>query len=173
MADRILSYKKVDEYFSALADKHVDIKDYIGTSTTELDSKLGSVDGLQSPFLCFFNYQSKLSGNQQRTFNERTLSFSICFTGINAEDFEAQKKAIDDAEIIGLEFLSRINIESKKEAIGWLYNNFQKDSVYYTEIELEKADGLFGMEFHFDLKNTEPLVVSPDKWTDGDTFCTP
>lgn len=173
MSERVLSYKKVDEYFSSLAAKHVDVKDYIGTSTTELDSKLASVDGLQSPFFCFFNYQGKLSGNQQRTFNDRTLSFSICFTGIDAEDFPAQKQAIDDAEIIGLEILSRINIESKKEAIGWLYNNFQKDTAHYSEIELEGSEGVFGMEFHFDLKNTEPLVVSPDKWSDGNEFCVP
>jgi hypothetical protein len=171
--DRILSYKKVDEYLENLATKHVDINDYVGTSTTELNSKLGSVDGLQSPFLCFFNYQGKLSGNQQRTFNERTLSFSICFTGIDSEDFEAQKDAIDTAEIIGLEVLSRINVESKKQEIGWLYNNFEKDSAYYTEIELDQAEGVFGMEFHFNLKNTEQLVVSPEKWTDGNTFCTP
>ncbi|UOX35323.1 hypothetical protein LXD69_07330 [Flavobacterium sediminilitoris] len=170
--DRILSYTKVDDYFKSLANKHLDINDYIGTSTTELDSRMSSVDGIASPFLCLFNYQGKLSGNMQRTFNDRTLSFSICFTGIEAEDFPAQKAAINAAEVIGLEILSRINVESKNPAIGWLYDNFQKDTVHYSEIELDKAEGFFGMEFHFDLKNSEPLVVTPDKWSDGDQFCT-
>lgn len=172
MANRILSYKKVDEYFELLAQKHVEINDYIGTSQTELSSKLTSFDGVASPFFVFFNYQGKLTGNQQRTFNTRTLSFSICYIVKDLEDFVAQKEAIDNAEIIGLEVLSRINYDSKLQNIGWLYNNFEKDSVNYNEIELEKPDGIFGMEFHFDLKNIEPLTATPEKWTDGELICT-
>lgn len=169
---RVLSYKKVDDYFKSLAEKHVDINDYVGDSTTEIDNKLDSVDGLQSPFLSFYSYEGKLSGNQQRTFNDRTLSFAICFTGIDAQNFEDQRKAKDDAELIGLEVLSRINVDSKNPLSGWLYNNFEKNTVFYTEIELDKSEGIFGMEFHFDLKVLEPLVVTPDKWSDGDQFCT-
>lgn len=168
--ERLLSYKKVDQYFEELATKHVDIKDYCGTSVFELGEKLDSSQTL-SPILVFFNYEGKLSGNQQRTFNNRSLSFSILFIGIKPDDVPAQLEAKNNAEIIGLEVLSRINVQSKMENIGWLYNNFDKDSVTYVEVDTD-LEGVHGMEFFFNLKTIEPLIVTPDKWSDGNIFCT-
>lgn len=168
---RELDYTKVDIYFRELSEKNVDIKDYCGTSVFELAEKITSTDGIISPILVLFNYEGKLSGNAQRTFNNRSLSFSILFSGISTEDFLAVKKAKTDAELIGLEVLSRINVQSKMPDIGWLYNNFDKDSVTYDEIDPETANDLVGMEFHFDLKTIEQLNVTPEKWTDGNIFC--
>jgi len=169
--ERLLSYKKVDEYFKGLAIKHIDIKDYCGTSPLELAEKMASVDGILSPILVLFNYAGKLSGNQQRTFNNRSLSFSILYSGIGADDTVGQLTAKNDAEIIGLEVLSRIHVQSKMQDIGWLYNNFEKESVVYEEVNAETAEGFCGFEFHFDLKTIEPLVVTPAKWSDGNIFC--
>jgi len=39
------------------------------------------------------------------------------------------------------------------------------------EVISEGSDGFYGMEFHFDLKTLEPLVVNPAKWSDGEIFC--
>jgi hypothetical protein len=169
---RVLSFSKVDAYFQELADKHIDIKDYCSTSIEELANKMATVAGIQSPILVFFDYFGKLSGNEQRTFNNRSLAFSILFSQVPADDFPAQRTAIDTAEEIGLEVLSRINIQSKMPTIGWLYNNFDKNSVTIEEVIAEGQDGFYGMEFHFDLKTLEPLVVDPAKWTDGAIFCT-
>ncbi|MFW0737576.1 hypothetical protein [Flavobacterium sp. T12S277] len=169
--ERPLSYKKVDEYFEELATKNIDIKDYCGTSVFALGEKLDSSQDIQSPILVFFNYEGKLSGNQQRTFNSRSLSFSILFIGIKSDDVPSQLAAKNDAEIIGLEVLSRINVQSKMENIGWLYNNFDKDSVIYSEVDTD-LEGVHGMEFFFNLKTIEPLIVNPDKWSDGNIFCT-
>jgi len=169
--DRVLSFKKVDDFFNELATKHVDIKDYCSTSVQELAGKIDSVSGLQSPFLVFYDYFSKLSGNEQRTFNSRSLAFSILVTGVKSDDFPGQRTAKETAEEIGLEVLSRINIWSKMPESGWLYNNFDKNTVTYDEVEAEGSDGFYGMEFHFDLKTLEPLVVTPSKWTDGNIFC--
>lgn len=169
---RVLSYKKVDNFFKELANKHVDIKDYCGTSVNKLAEKIASTTGFQSPGLVFFNYLGKLEGNQQRTFNNRSLAFSILYTKVPADDFEAQENAIDDAEEIGLEVLSRINVYSKMPESDWLYNNFDKNSVTFNEVISEGSDGYYGMEFHFDLKVLEPLIVVPEKWSDGNIFCT-
>lgn len=168
--ERLLSYKKVDEYFKELATKNVDIRDYCGTSVFELAEKLDSSQS-QSPILVFFTYEGKLSGNQQRTFNNRLLSFSILFTGIKSDDVPAQLEAKNNGEIIGLEVLSRINVQSKMPGIGWLYNNFDKDSVLYSEVDTD-LEGVHGMEFFFNLKTIEPLIVNPEKWSDGNIFCT-
>jgi hypothetical protein len=46
------------------------------------------------------------------------------------------------------------NKHSKQDAyIGWLYNNFDKNSVTIEEVIAEGQDGFYGMEFHFDLKH--------------------
>lgn len=169
--ERVLSLKKVDDFFKELASKHVDIKDYCGTSALELANKIASVDGLQSPVLVFFKYIGKLSGSTQRTFNNRSLAFSVVYAGIPVDDYPGQLLAKANAEEIGLEVLSRINVFSKMPESGWLYNNFDKESITYSEVEAEGADGFWGQEFHFDLKTLEPLIVTPNKWTDGDIFC--
>lgn len=168
---RVLSFNKVDKYLENLSDKHVEIKDYCSTSEEELASKISSVAGLISPALVFYDYYSKLSGNDQRTFSNRSIAFSILITGIKADDFQGQRDAIDKAEEIGLEILSRINVESKMPSTGWLYNNFIKDSVIMDEVISEGLDSFYGMEFHFELKTLEPLVVDKTKWSDGDKFC--
>lgn len=170
--DRILSFNKVDDYFRELADKHVDIKDYCGTSLQELASKVDSVAGIQSPMLLFYDYFGKLEGKEQRTFNSRSLGFSILFAGVQADDFPEQQNAVTAAEKIGLEVLSRINIQSKMPDIGWLYNNLDKNTITMTQILAEGSDAFYGMEFHFELKTLEPLVVTPEKWSDGNIFCT-
>jgi hypothetical protein len=170
--ERVLSLKKVDELFEDLAAKHVDIKGYCGTSAQELADKISSTVGLVSPFLVFFKYIGKLSGNTQRTFNNRSLAFSVVYAGIPVDDYPGQLLAKTNAEEIGLEVLSRINVFSKMPESGWLYNNFDKESVTYTDIEAEGADSFWGQEFHFDLKTLEPLIVTPEKWIDGDVFCT-
>jgi hypothetical protein len=169
---RVLSFSKVEAYLKSLADKHVDIKDFCSTSPQELADKINSVEGIESPILIFFDYYCKLSGKEQRTFNNRSIAFSVLFSGVKADDFTARTIAVDTAEEIGLEVLSRINVQSKMPDIGWLYNNFEKGSANYNELIAEGQDGFYGMEFYFDLKTLEPLVVTPEKWSDGDIFCT-
>jgi hypothetical protein len=94
---KALSYLKIDEYFQDLATKHVDIEDYCGTSINELANKIGTPEGVKSPILILFNIQNKLTGNQQRTMNNRTISFTIAFARVDPNDYQAQKQAIDDA----------------------------------------------------------------------------
>lgn len=173
MMERIFSYAKADAFFRDLAEKNADIKDYCGTSADELANKLSSVDGVQSPILVFYGYRWKLSGNEQRTFNTRILSFAVFYNNIDADDFDAQRQAKDDAEAIGLEVLSRIYIMSKMPEIGWLYKNFEKETALGFEAEAENVTGMYGFEFHFELKVSEPLIVTPAKWSDGTQFCSP
>lgn len=168
--DRVLSFEKVDAYMEELAAKNHDIKGYCGTSEFELNERL--VDGsLESPFLVFYGYRWKLDGSNQRTFNTRTIDFSILFTGISHDDAKTIKDAISTAEKIGLEVLSRIHVESKMNTVDWLYNNFIKESTVGETIEGAEVQGCFGMDFHFDLKVHEPLQVTQDRWSDGNIFC--
>lgn len=169
---RELTYKGIKDYLQLLANSHIDIKEFIGGSADELENKLASFDSAESPFLFFYEYKNKLSGTTQRTFNQKTISFGICFSQVDANDYEAQTDAINACEIIGLEVLSRINLDSQGQSVKWLYNNFIKESAWFEPFEGEEFAGLYGMDFHFDLKVPEPLVVTPNKWTDGNTVCT-
>jgi hypothetical protein len=98
-------------------------------------------------------------------------AFTILYTGVKADDFPGQRAAINNSEEIGLEVLSRINVQSKMPNHGWLYNNFDKNTATFDEVIAEGEDGFYGMEFHFELKTLEPLVVDPNKWSDGVLFC--
>lgn len=169
--ERVLSFEKVDQYLASLAQKHVDINDYCSTSLLELQEKITSAAGISSPILVFFDYKWKLDGTPQRTFNTRTISFAVQFDKVPADDFVAQRNAINNAEKIGLELFSRIHIDSFNESIGWLYKNFIKESAHAVPSEPEGPDGYWGMDFHFDLKVPEPLTPDSEKWSDGNQFC--
>lgn len=171
MVERILSFKKVSDYLEGLSNKNHDIKSFFGDNPQLLDDALGSVEGMKGPALSFYGYKWSMSGNNQRTFNTRSLSFAIIIAGVKPEDYAGQDDAIEKAESIGLEVLSRIYQDSLRPEINWLYNNFEKESVSGVPVRLEKDEGLFGMDFSFNLKVSEPLVVDKSKWSDGDLFC--
>ena len=158
--ERILTFEMVEDYLKSLSVRHVDIKDFVGTSISELATKLTAHGGIKSPFMVFYSLSSQLSGTKQRSFNTRRISFAIAFAGISREDFQRQKQAKNEAEQIGLDVLSRINYDSKVQGT-WLYDNFLKDSVVYEDYEDEEVEGLYGMDFHFELKLPEPLVAVP------------
>jgi hypothetical protein len=102
---RVLSFSKVDAYFQELADTSISRIIAAPLSRNWL-IKWQLSAGIQSPILVFFDYFGKLSGNEQRTFNNRSLFFYL-FSQVPADDFPAQRTAIDTAEEIGLEVLSR------------------------------------------------------------------
>lgn len=168
---RLLNFQMVEDYMKSLQQKNVDLEDFVGTSVTELANKLSSAGGLKSPFLLLYKVSSILSGNDQRTFNTRKISFVIGFAKVNVDDYEQIKTKKATAEAIGLEILSRINYDSKKPETEWLYNKFLKDSIEYEDYQDEEVEGLVGMDFSFEIKVPEPLVATPNKWSDGNAIC--
>ncbi|MDD3772104.1 MAG: hypothetical protein RBT46_09050 [Weeksellaceae bacterium] len=93
------------------------------------------------------------------------------FRVTDPNDFSGQYEKINQAEEIGLQVLSRINQDSHPNSgIDWLVNSFRKESVKFSEIFYETANGLFGCEFHFDLDVKNPLKADSSFWADKD-FC--
>jgi len=169
--NRQLTKNKVTDYLKSLTEKNVDLKKFIGSAPSEIDDVVDSNDGLSGAALNFYGYRWKLSGNAQRTFNTRTISFAILIDGVDPENYAAQEDAITSAEAMGLELISRIYQDSQRQDIAWLYNNIDKDAIIAEEIRGEKTEGLYGMDFHMDIKVSEPLTVDKEKWSDGDIFC--
>ncbi|CAL2105480.1 conserved hypothetical protein [Tenacibaculum sp. 190524A02b] len=168
---RNLDYNIIKEYFGNLVENHVEIKSFIGYSSEELAMNLAKVKGIESPMLVLFDYQGKLDGNNQRTFASRTISFAVLQQVNKLDDFTKQYEAVASCESLGLSFLSRIYYDSKLSKLKWLYNNFVKDSVRFNEVRYKSGNGLFGMEFTFNLKTHEPLSVNPSVWKDIDQIC--
>jgi hypothetical protein len=168
---RILNYKICLDYFKDLVTQHKIIKSFVGYSAEELATEMAKIKGIPDPILVLYNYEGKLDGNNQRTFANRTISFAILKQVKKVDDFTAQYQAIADCEELGLSVLSRVNYDSKGKKVEWLYNNFIKDSVRFNEVKYKSSEGLFGMEFSFDLKTLEPLSIVADDWEDITELC--
>lgn len=165
-------FKKLNDYFKYLVSQAPDIKNFISVSPRELQTVLSQTTKSDDPFLVFFGYEGKLDGNNQRTIGTRTVSFAILFRITDPNSFSDQYQKIDQAEDIGMQVLSRILQDSHPSSgIDWLRNAFQKDSVRFSEVTYETANGLFGCEFHFDLEIKNPLTAESGFWLDRD-FCT-
>lgn len=163
--------KVVKSYFKNLVASTDVIKHYIGTSKKELMNFLSKSKSVDDPFLVLFSYDGKLDGNNQRTFGTRSVSFAILFRTSNANNIEDQDEKIDLAEEYLLQVLSRINYDSKSGDVEWLKDAFKKDSVKFSEVTYETANGLFGFECHFDVDVKNPLIADNSFWNDKD-FCT-
>jgi hypothetical protein len=163
---RVVTYKTIHDYFKTLGENHKTIETFVGYSPEELAVQMGKLKGFKTPMMVLFNYEGKLDGNQQRTFATRTISFAILKTVVKPDNFTEQYNAIAESEVLGLSVLSRINYDSKCKNVEWLHNNFLKESVRFNEIKFKGKEALFGMEFFFDLKTPEPLVIEENNWND-------
>ncbi|MFA7448739.1 MAG: hypothetical protein WCY77_09905 [Weeksellaceae bacterium] len=164
-------FKRVKDYLEALVEDTDEIAEFVGTSESELMTKLQTITDASKPLLIFFGYEGNLEGQKQRTFGPRTISFSIVYPITDQNNYALQYQRINDAESIGLEVLARINYDSTLEgAVDWLYNSFEKDSCKFHEITYKTPIGLVGHEFFFDLKFNNALTPTPSFWKDRD-FC--
>lgn len=166
-----LNYKQIMDYHEALVIKHHKLESFVGFSKQEMHNSLGKLRGKKYPMLILYDYEGKLTGTLQRTFSVRTISFSILFGGIALDDYAKQYQAMANAEIYGLEILSRINFDSKKPDKVWLYNNFVKDSVVFEQARLMNEAALYGMIFSYDLRVTQAFGIKAEHWEDITDVC--
>lgn len=167
-----LKYQVLMDYFDYLVEQHHVLETSVGFSKQELHNSLGKLKGKKYPLLALYGYEGKLKGPQQRTLAIRTISFSVVFGGIAINDIKKQYKAIADSEEYGLQILSRINYDSKTVKSGhWLYRNFNKESVEFSELRTDTEAALYGMDFSFDLVVSEPLVLVGSHWKDEKKLC--
>ncbi|CAA0156616.1 hypothetical protein [Tenacibaculum maritimum] len=162
------SYLKVKNYFKNLVENHNGIKAFSGFFNRDLQNKMSDYDGIESPYLALFKYELGLEGPKQNTVAVRKLAFAVMFTKVDAEDYEKQYQAIDDAERIALSVLARVQFDNNKRE-HLLYNTFIKNSVRILPVELSNES--FGVEIYFNLKNPQSLKLNPADWVDVDKIC--
>lgn len=163
---RNVTYTTVKEYFKSLSTNHKDINSFVGYAAEELASEMAKLRGLSTPVLVLFNYEGKLDGNKQRTLANRTISFAILKSVTKKDDFTEQYSVIAECEVLGLSVMSRINYDSKYVKDHWLHNNFMQETVRFNEVKYRGKEALFGMEFFFDIKTSEPLTININNWVD-------
>ncbi len=162
------SYIKIKHYLEELSKKHKRINAFSGYFNRDLQRQEASFDGISSPYLALFKYVLALEGPKQNTTAVRKVAFALMFNDVDADDIDAQYKAIDDAEELALSVLARVQFDNNNRN-HLLYNTFIKDSVRILPIELSNT--AFGVEVYFDLKNPQKLTVNPDDWSDIDKIC--
>jgi len=161
------SYFKLKDYFENLTKSSQFIKSFAGYFRRELLNKEAS-DDLDAPYLTIFGYSLGLSGPEQNTISVRKIRIGIMYNNVPEDDFEAQYRAIDNAESHLLKILARIRWDSSQEN-HFLYNSFIKDSVEISPVELTLNS--FGSECYLELKNSQSLKLEADDWKDIDSIC--
>ena len=155
-------FNKIDEYFKDIVSKTDNIKGYISISQEELQKKL--TQKIENPIMVFSGYEGKLDGNNQRTIGNRTIQFVILFK-CHPNNTQEQINAINAAENIGLNIISRIKYDATKSS-NWLYKSFDQSSVHFNEFYFQNAVGLFGCQFSFELENKNSLSIDKSFWLD-------
>jgi hypothetical protein len=56
-----------------------------------------------------------------------------------------------------------------KNSKHFLYNSLIKESVQIIPMDIEKIG--FGVEVFFNLKNMQPMIISPEDWKDIKSVC--
>jgi len=81
--DRVLTKTKITDYLKNLTAKNVDLVHYVGNDPEELINLLDRDEGPTGAIFNFYAYRWKLDGNAQRTFNDRTIHFSVMIPGVD------------------------------------------------------------------------------------------
>lgn len=162
-------YLQLKKYFENIAKQHKEIKDFSGYFAREIQQKMGSFVGIDSPFLTIFNYELGLDGGDLNTMGTRKLTFSVLYYSTAFDDFETQQEAIDNAEKIALQILARIKKDHNTKE-HFLYNSFEKDMTKIFPVEDTNVQ-VYGVDVIVHFKNKEPLIVDSNIWEDGIVNC--
>lgn len=166
MTNRGLTYDMLEFYFRDLVRKNRLINSFAGFTDAEFEYVIADKKANKYPMLALSRYAFKLSGNKQRTFNERVIEFGI---GIKLKNrsFDEERKAEAFAEQLGMQMIARIKEDSDRcESLHWLYGNFDVNTVKAQALPFDTKDRIKGMSFSFELKNRQPLLVEDYVWTD-------
>ena len=161
-------YLTIKDYFEHLGTHAKFLKGFAGFFDRELLTKINSYDGLENPYLALFKYSIALEGNEQNTQANRQIGFVIAFGKIDAGNYAAQYKAIDDAEKFAFKVLARIKYDNARKDF-FLWNSLIKESIQINPFELE--NGEFGAEVFFNIKNPQSLVCDITDWDDLTDKC--
>lgn len=154
-------FLEIEKYCEDMCAQTSNIKTFVPLSDRDIDNKVtGSSPG---PFFILTGYRGKLNENRQRTLNKKTLTFAILIRAAHDHAL-LQRQQIDRAEWIGLNIISKIDLDSSLGNPEWLKNAFIKESVVYEEMQYENFSGLFGMEFSIDLNIKNTLKFNTEFW---------
>lgn len=154
-------FQPIEDYFEQITKSTTKIGNFVPMSDGALDDILSNKPIF--PLLCLVDYEGKLNQNKQRTIATRTVTFSILFRCPTDKKTD-QREKVNEAEMIGLNILSKIEFDSCSGNNSWLKNAFKKESVHFSKIEYMSYNDLHGAEFSFDLDIKNPLNYDNEFW---------
>lgn len=154
-------FLEIENYLENLVNQTDHIKTFVPLSDRDIDNKMsGNTVG---PFFVLISYKGALNENKQRTIGRRNLTFAILLKAPH-DNALVQRQKIDEAEWIGLNVLSKIDLDSQLGTPDWMKHAFIKETVHYEETQYEQFSGLFGQEFSLDLNIKNPLKYESNFW---------
>lgn len=162
------NYLQVKDYFQNLVANSNFLKDFSGYFSREFFNKTDSFEGFAAPGLVLFKYEAGLDSNGQNTIAVRRIGFSIVFNNVSPDDYDAQYKAINDAEILAGKVLARMRYDAMQQG-HFLFNAFIKESVQILPFELSASN--FGVDVLFSIRNPQNNAVDVADWKDITKVC--
>lgn len=162
------SYFKLYEYFKKISQNSVFVQDFAGYFKHDLDAKIQSFNGIQSPYLALWDYNKEYLGENQSTLAVISLGYVVLKNDVPVDDIQAQYQAIDQCERIAKHINSRLRFDNLNPK-HFLFNSFLKDKTRISPVDMKEVG--FGVEVMVYFKNPEILELNPAEWADIDQAC--
>lgn len=159
---RTLTYKTIREFHKAIADAHIDIKDFYRFDIAEVNNAIS--DKLELPALFLEAPSSELQSQTKMVsnFNLRNISFLILDHAGAIDDYDKKETILEDTEGIALDIQSYL-IKCSKDQNHFLFGKFDINSV-----RIEKVGPLFdnmhGWNVLYAFSAHEPMTFDESKW---------
>lgn len=163
-----ITYKRLKEYAQQLAENCVHMHDFVGFFQEELDDKINSYRGIQSPFMALWEYEKDREGMDQEALAIIRFSYVILFSDVRNDDFEAQYNAIDEAEKLADIINSRIR-HDHYQPTHFLHRALIENHTVVKPVTY--LNGCFGVQVSLGFKNLDFWHLKAEDWKDIEKIC--
>lgn len=164
-----LTHKVITDYMQDLENKNTSTKSFFRFNIMEIQ---GAIRGnIIYPAMAMESPEGNFSDSSvNNSLDKKIFAFSI-LDKPEKGNFDDENDKLDQCEIIGKQFLSRMRYDSFLPSSP-IYNCFNLSDVEYHKVGPIYTDRLFGYRFeiHLDDKKTN-MQINPSEWTDLDSPC--
>ncbi|QQV91394.1 hypothetical protein Leef1_3 [Polaribacter phage Leef_1] len=163
-----ISHNSIIAYFKDLQEKLIGLEDFFRIDLAEIKGAFRS--DASFPCLVVESHESDLGKSKpNQSVNDRTFAFTVYFNPENG-NFDEQNEMLDLSEAFGYKIIARMRHDATiKNHI--LFNRFKVSEVKNHKVGPVFNERLYGYRFTGEITAQQPLIVSPDDWTDIDLIC--
>ncbi len=160
MSTIYLNYETTAQLFSAIAEKHKFINEFVEVDLDEITKVIKSEQ--QLPAMLYGSFRESFKGEKaDNNQSQKRIFFAIVDQHTpKARTVRSKHQIIDDCRDIAIDVISYLR---KLSRAGRLIG-FSTDSVSDGDMVDDKDDGFFGWEFSIGIDTPIDLSFKPDKW---------